>query len=41
MCKPGAHFYAVSIAPNSDHPDVVAQEAREEAGLPPKYGDLM
>jgi hypothetical protein len=39
MRKPGAHLYAVSIAPNPDYPDVVAQEAREEAGIPPEYED--
>jgi hypothetical protein len=41
MCKPGVCLYAVSIAPNPDHLDVVAQEAREEAGIPPKYEDLI
>jgi predicted dehydrogenase len=40
MRKQGAHLYAVSIAPNPDHPDVVAQEARVEAGIPPEYEDL-
>jgi hypothetical protein len=40
MHKPGACLYAVSIAPNPDHPDVVVQEAREEAGNPPEYEDL-
>jgi hypothetical protein len=38
--KPGARLYAVSIAPNPDHLDVVVQEAREEAGIPPEYEDL-
>jgi hypothetical protein len=40
MRKPGPRLYAVSKAPNSDHPDVVVQEAREEAGIPPEYEDL-
>ncbi len=40
MRKPGAHLYAVSIAPNSDHLDVIMQVAREEAGMPPEYADL-
>jgi hypothetical protein len=40
MRKPGARLHAVSIAPNSDHPEVVALEAREEAGIPPEYEDL-
>jgi hypothetical protein len=37
MYKPGACLYAVSIAPNPDHPDVVVHEAREEAGILPEY----
>ncbi len=37
MFKPGARLYAVSIAPNPDHLDVVAQEAREEAGISLEY----
>jgi plasmid replication initiation protein len=41
MHKPDARLYAVSIAPNPDHPDVVAQEAREKAGIPSEYEDLM
>jgi hypothetical protein len=39
MCKPGARLYAISIDPNPDQPDVVAQEVREEAGIPPEYED--
>jgi hypothetical protein len=40
MRKPGARLYAVSIALNPDHPDVVVQEVREEAGIPPEYENL-
>jgi hypothetical protein len=40
MRKPGTRLYSVSIAPNPDHPDVVAQEAGEEAGIPPEDEDL-
>jgi hypothetical protein len=41
MRKPGARLYAVSIAPNPDHPEVVTQRAQEEeAGIPPEYQDL-
>jgi predicted dehydrogenase len=40
MSKPGTHLYAVSIAPNPDHPDIGVQEAREEAGIPLVYKDL-
>jgi hypothetical protein len=40
MRKPGVHLYAVSLATNPDHMDVVAQEPSEEAGIPPEYEDL-
>jgi hypothetical protein len=40
MPKQGALLYAVSIARNSDHPDMVAQEVREEADILPEYEDL-
>jgi hypothetical protein len=40
MHKPGAHLYAICIASNLDHPDVVAQEAGEEACILPGYEDL-
>jgi hypothetical protein len=44
MQKLGARMYALSIAPNPDHPHMVAarEEAGmpEEAGLPPEYKDL-
>jgi ADP-ribose pyrophosphatase YjhB (NUDIX family) len=40
MRKPGTRLYAISIAPNPDHPDVVVQEVKEEAGLPPEYENL-
>ncbi len=38
MRKSGVRMYAVSIAPNPDHPYVAA--AREEAGIPPEDGRI-
>jgi hypothetical protein len=40
MRKPGARLYAVSVAPDPDYPDMVAQEVREEASILPEYKDL-